>query len=102
MPRGESRCVRLRLAALVVWVALAAACLAVFGFTVEALVNLLGCAVIVAVTVTDLEPHGDQIRVRAGDLAADITPAASADLSLAPGVRAYFVVKAAAVAIYPA
>ncbi|WP_432398456.1 sulfate/molybdate ABC transporter ATP-binding protein [Pseudarthrobacter sp. L19] len=55
-----------------------------------------------AVTVTDLEPHGDQIRVRAGDLAADITPAASADLSLAPGVRAYFVVKAAAVSIYPA
>lgn len=55
-----------------------------------------------AVTVTDLEPHGDQIRVRAGDLAADITPAASADLALAPGVRAYFVVKAAAVAIYPA
>ena len=46
---------RLRLAALVVWVALAAACLAVFGFTVEALVNLLGCAVIVAVSVTDLE-----------------------------------------------
>lgn len=55
-----------------------------------------------AVTVTDLEPHGDQVRVRAGDLAADITPAASADLSLAPGVRAYFVVKAAAVSIYPA
>lgn len=54
------------------------------------------------VTITDLEPHGDQIRVRAGDLAADITPAASADLGLAPGLEAYFVVKAAAVAIYPA
>jgi len=54
------------------------------------------------VTVTDLEPHGDQIRVRAGELSADVTPAASADLGLAPGVRAYFVVKAAAVSIYPA
>jgi molybdate transport system ATP-binding protein len=54
------------------------------------------------VRLTDLEPHGDQIRVRAGELAADITPAASADLGLAPGLEAYFVVKAAAVSIYPA
>jgi molybdate transport system ATP-binding protein len=54
------------------------------------------------VTVTDLEPHGDQIRVRAGELAADVTPAASADLGLAPGVGVYFVVKAAAVSVYPA
>ncbi len=54
------------------------------------------------VTVTDLEPHGDQIRVRAGELSADVTPAASADLGLAPGAAVYFVVKAAAVAIYPA
>ena len=54
------------------------------------------------VTVTDLEPHGDQIRVRAGELSADVTPAASADLGLAPGVGVYFVVKAAAVSIYPA
>jgi molybdate transport system ATP-binding protein len=54
------------------------------------------------VTITDLEPHGDLIRVRAGSLAADITPAASADLGLAPGLPVHFVVKAAAVAIYPA
>ena len=54
------------------------------------------------VTVTDLEPHGDQIRVRAGELAADVTPAASADLGLVPGARVYFVVKAGAVSIYPA
>jgi molybdate transport system ATP-binding protein len=53
------------------------------------------------VTVDDLEPHGDQIRVRAGDLFADVTPAASADLGLAPGLAVYFVVKASAVAIYP-
>lgn len=58
-----------------------------------------------AVTVTDLEPHGDQIRVRAGahgELAADITPAAVADLGLAPGMTVYFVTKAAAVSVYPA
>ncbi|MDQ0848861.1 molybdate transport system ATP-binding protein [Arthrobacter sp. B3I9] len=54
------------------------------------------------VTLTDLEPHGDQIRVHAGGLFADITPAASADLGLVPGMPAYFVVKAAAVAIHPA
>lgn len=56
------------------------------------------------VTVTDLEPHGDQIRVRAGEhgqLSADITPDAAADLGLAPGMRVYFVIKAGAVAIYP-
>ncbi|MET3173924.1 UNVERIFIED_ORG: molybdate transport system ATP-binding protein [Arthrobacter sp. UYCu721] len=57
-----------------------------------------------AVTITDLEPHGDGIRVRAGDggqLSADITQAASADLGLAPGMEVYFVIKAGAVAIYP-
>ncbi len=52
---GETRCVRMRVAAVVVWVALAACCVWAFGFTVEALVDALGCAVIVAVTVTDLE-----------------------------------------------
>ncbi|MCU1548342.1 MAG: molybdenum transporter ATP-binding protein [Arthrobacter sp.] len=54
------------------------------------------------VAITDLEPHGDQVRVRAGELSADVTPAASADLGLVPGLGVYFVVKAAAVAIYPA
>lgn len=51
-------------------------------------------------TVTDLEPHGDAIRVRAGELAADVTPAAAAELGLAPGTDAYFVLKATAVTIY--
>lgn len=46
---------RLRLAAVVLWIALAACCVAVFGFTFEALVDALGCAVVVALTVTDLE-----------------------------------------------
>lgn len=55
-----------------------------------------------AVTVTDLEQHGDQIRVRADGMSADITPAASADLGLAPGMTVFFVIKAAAVAVYPA
>ena len=55
-----------------------------------------------AVRITDLEPHGDQIRVHAGGLSADITPAASADLGLTPGMTVYFVIKAAAIAIYPA
>lgn len=57
-----------------------------------------------AVTVAELEPHGDQIRVRAGEsggLSADVTPAASADLGLAPGMTVYFVIKAGAVSIYP-
>lgn len=52
---GESRFVRLRLAAVAVWVALVACCVWAFGASLEALVNALGCAVIVAVTVTDLE-----------------------------------------------
>ncbi|MFP3461133.1 ABC transporter ATP-binding protein [Arthrobacter globiformis] len=55
-----------------------------------------------AVTITDLEPHGDQIRVHAGGLSADITPAASADLGLTPGMTVYFVIKATAIAVYPA
>ena len=58
-----------------------------------------------AVTVADLEPHGDHIRVRAGQggqLSADVTPEAAADLGLVPGMLVYFVVKAAAVSIYPA
>lgn len=54
------------------------------------------------VAITDLEPHGDFIRVRAGSLAADITPAASADLGLVPGLKVHFVVKATSVAVYSA
>ncbi|MDR6638980.1 ATP-binding cassette domain-containing protein [Paenarthrobacter nitroguajacolicus] len=60
------------------------------------------------VTVTDLERHGDQIRVRASAgalaqaLSADITPAASADLGLVPGMDVRFVVKSALVSVYPA
>ena len=36
--------------------------------------------------VTELEPHGDRIRVRAGDLSADVTAQAVAELDLASGL----------------
>lgn len=44
-----------RAVGLVVWIALAVACAVVFEDTTEAIVNALGCAVLVAVSVTDLE-----------------------------------------------
>jgi molybdate transport system ATP-binding protein len=53
------------------------------------------------VTVDALEPQGDQVRVRAGALTALVTPQAVAELDLAPGVPAVFVVKAVEVEIYP-
>ncbi len=57
------------------------------------------------VRVTGLEPRGDVVRVRAvGDgatLAADVTPAAVADLRLAVTEHVWFVVKATEVAIHP-
>ncbi len=53
------------------------------------------------VTVTELEPQGGQIRVRAGRLSADVSVGAVSELDLAPGARVVFVVKAAEVAVYP-
>jgi molybdate transport system ATP-binding protein len=53
-----------------------------------------------AVTVTDLEPLGDQVRVRAGHLAADVTVQSAAELDLAPGTPVVFAVKASEVAVY--
>jgi leader peptidase (prepilin peptidase)/N-methyltransferase len=47
--------VTLRAVGAAVWIALAAACAVVFADTVEAVVNALGCAVLVAITITDLE-----------------------------------------------
>jgi molybdate transport system ATP-binding protein len=52
------------------------------------------------VTVTDLEPHGDQVRVRADHLAADLTVQAVAELDLVPGSQVVFAVKASEVAVY--
>lgn len=57
------------------------------------------------VEVAHLEPHGDQIRVRAAgkhQLAADVTPQAAAELALVPGMTVHFVIKAGAVQVYPA
>ena len=54
----------------------------------------------IPVTVTDLEPHGDQVRVRAGDLAAEVTVHAAADLDLTPGTPVVFAIKASEVAVY--
>lgn len=54
------------------------------------------------VVIAELEPQGGQIRVRAGALAADISPAAAAELGLQPGAEVYFVVKAAEIVLYPA
>jgi leader peptidase (prepilin peptidase) / N-methyltransferase len=52
---GETRRVRLRPIAVLGWILLAIACVAVFGLSFDALVAAAGCAVLVAVTVTDLE-----------------------------------------------
>lgn len=53
------------------------------------------------VTVEQVEPQAGSIRVRAGEMSADISAAAMAELDLAPGSRVFFVVKAAEVALYP-
>jgi molybdate transport system ATP-binding protein len=57
-------------------------------------------------TVTELEPRGELVRVRADDrhghvLAADVTPRSVAELDLFPGRDVTYAVKAAAVTIYP-
>jgi molybdate transport system ATP-binding protein len=56
----------------------------------------------VAGLVTALEPLGHLVRVRVGDLKADITPAAVADLGLVVGNRVHLAVKAAEVTLDPA
>lgn len=53
-----------------------------------------------AVVVTEIEPHGDRVRVRAGDLSADVTARAVAELDLVPGTPVTFSVKAHEVAVY--
>nr|BFF18095.1 hypothetical protein GCM10025730_16160 [Promicromonospora thailandica] len=50
--------------------------------------------------MTHLEPHGGQVRVRTTELSADVTPQAAAELDLAPGASACFVVKAAEIAVH--
>jgi molybdate transport system ATP-binding protein len=55
---------------------------------------------VLPVTVTDVEPQAGHVRVRAGDLTADVTARAVAELDLAPGVSAYFAIKATEVSVY--
>lgn len=52
------------------------------------------------VTVTELEPLADLIRVHAGPLHADVTVQAAAELELAAGQPVRFVVKATEVSVY--
>lgn len=60
------------------------------------------------VTITELEPRGDVVRVHAVDaadassvLVADVTASAVADLELLPGLDVHYVVKATEVSVYP-
>ncbi|TVT24478.1 ATP-binding cassette domain-containing protein [Amycolatopsis acidiphila] len=56
-----------------------------------------------AASVTALEPHGPVIRLRTDvGLAADLTPAAVADLRLEPGTPVRLDIKATTVTVYPA
>ncbi len=52
------------------------------------------------VRLTDLEVRGDQVRLHAGMLSAEITAHAAADLDLRVGAEVDFVVKATEVAVY--
>jgi molybdate transport system ATP-binding protein len=67
---------------------------------------------VLPVRVAAVEPHGDVVRLRAAPapggpewvdgLAADVTPAAVAELAAEPGVQLWFAVKATEVAIHAA
>jgi molybdate transport system ATP-binding protein len=69
-----------------------------------------GPRTVVPVTLAAVEPHGDLVRLRAGaggpawadGLAADVAPAALADLPVEPGAAVWFAVEEAAVAVHPA
>ncbi len=52
------------------------------------------------VRISELEPRADLVRVHAGELTADVTVQAAAELELAVGGRVTFVVKATEVSLY--
>lgn len=63
---------------------------------------------VIAVTISEMDSRGSTVRLRAAQnpdgssgIAADVTPAAVADLDLEPGVEVYFVVKSQEVTIHP-
>jgi len=53
------------------------------------------------VTISELEPLADLVRVHAGALHADVTVQAAAALDLVPGLAVFFSVKATEVSVYP-
>ncbi|MEP6559876.1 MAG: ATP-binding cassette domain-containing protein [Nakamurella sp.] len=62
-----------------------------------------------AVTIAELEPRGELVRIHAVDIAgstggliADVTAAAAADLDLVPGKQVHYAIKATEITIYPA
>jgi len=57
---------------------------------------------VIAATITEIEPMGDRMRIRTGQLNADITAPSVAALDLTPGTRVLLVVKASEVSIYRA
>lgn len=57
---------------------------------------------VLPVPVESVEPVGDRVRLRAGGMSADITPAAAAELGLLPGATVFFGIKATEVAVHPA
>jgi leader peptidase (prepilin peptidase) / N-methyltransferase len=81
-PGRAAQGTKLLLAGVAAWVVLAAACLAVFGLSVEAGVNALGCAVLVAVSVTDLERRIVPNRIVVPALAAALVVQTARDPSL--------------------
>ena len=52
--------------------------------------------------VTEIEPHGDRIRLRTTLAAADVTPQAAAELDLTPGAEVLLSIKATEITVYPA
>ncbi|RFA18219.1 sulfate/molybdate ABC transporter ATP-binding protein [Subtercola boreus] len=54
------------------------------------------------VGISDVEPRGDLVRLRAGALAADVTPATAADLDLGAGSTAWFAFRAEDAVLYSA
>lgn len=94
----------LRAVGIAVWVALAAACAVVFEDTTEAVVNALGCAVLVAVTITDLERRIIPNRIIVPALAAALVVQTAREPSVewvlaALGAGGFFLVLAL---VYPA
>jgi leader peptidase (prepilin peptidase) / N-methyltransferase len=96
--------VALRVVGVAVWVALAAACAVVFEDTTEAVVDAIGCAVLVAVSVTDLERRIIPNRIIVPALAAALVVQTARDPSIewvvaAFGAGGFFLVLAL---VYPA